>query len=359
MKCLLALVFLLCLNPLLVAQDSLIVSKDTLLVGYNIVPPFVTEIDGQAIGPSVWLWEQIAEDNNLVFKYQRMGLDRLLSGLQSHELDICISPLTITSDRSRFLDFSAPYYIAHASLLQREVSTFNKSLAFISSFFSVNFFRALGALAFVILSFGVLLWFFERKHNEEEFGRGLAGIWEGFWWSAVTMTTVGYGDKSPRSFGGRVVALIWMFTAIIIISGFTAGIASSLTVDRMDASSGSIEDFKSKQLGTIKNSATEDWLAHNFFINKRSYKDMQGLLKALDEGKIDAVAYDRPTLSTIIANDSTDHYKLAALKYNPQFYALGMSKVLSDSLKDQINISMLDNIEQMDWAVLLSENNLR
>ncbi|MGO2102628.1 MAG: ion channel [Psychroflexus halocasei] len=44
------------------------------------------------------------------------------------------------------------------------------------------------------------------------------------------MTTVGYGDKSPLSLGGRIVGLIWMFMAVIILSSLTAGIASALTV---------------------------------------------------------------------------------------------------------------------------------
>ena len=38
-----------------------------------------------------------------------------------------------------------------------------------------------------------------------------------FWWAAVTMTTVGYGDKTPVTTGGRIVGLVWMFTSVIVI----------------------------------------------------------------------------------------------------------------------------------------------
>ena len=54
------------------------------------------------------------------------------------------------------------------------------------------------------------------------------------------MTAVGYDDKSPRTHGGKIVSLIWMFTAIIIVSGFTASIAASLTVDNLE---GNIKSF--------------------------------------------------------------------------------------------------------------------
>lgn len=73
------------------------------------------------------------------------------------------------------------------------------------------------------------MWFFERHRNPTQFGgRPGHGLGSAFWWSAVTMTTVGYGNKSPQTLGGRLIALVWMFTSVIIISSFTAQIASAL-----------------------------------------------------------------------------------------------------------------------------------
>jgi hypothetical protein len=87
----------------------------------------------------------------------------------------------------------------------------------------------------LLLALGTLMWWFERKRNQEQFGGGTeAGIGSSFWWSAVTMTTVGYGDKAPITFGGRVVAFLWMLIAIIIVSVFTATITSTLTVAHLD-----------------------------------------------------------------------------------------------------------------------------
>ncbi len=47
-----------------------------------------------------------------------------------------------------------------------------------------------------------------------------------FWWSIVTLTTVGYGDITPVSIGGRIIGIIIMFFGIGIIGMFTATIAS-------------------------------------------------------------------------------------------------------------------------------------
>jgi ABC-type amino acid transport substrate-binding protein len=333
--------------------------QDTLKVGYTIEPPFVDKTENSTLfGPSVWLWENVAKENKIPYKYVPLNFEELLKGLENNTIDVSLSPVTITSMRSKDMDFSSPYHIVHSTIMQKEITPLEKSWQFVKSFFSINFLQALGGLIFVILIFGILIWLFERQTNNEEFDKSHKGIWEGFWWSAVTMTTVGYGDKSPRSTGGRIVSLIWMFTAIIIISGFTAGIASSLTVNNISSSNGEMRDFRDKNLGTIKNTATSEWLRNNFYTKKTEFSTLDELLIALDEDKIDAIAYDRPTLQNILKNDTLSKYTITDIKYNPQFYAFGLNKKLSDSVKEAINYSMLYNIEKMDWKVLLSESGL-
>ncbi len=46
----------------------------------------------------------------------------------------------------------------------------------------------------------------------------VSGAWDGVWWAVSTMTTVGYGDVSPVTTGGRVIAIVLMVVGI----GFTA-----------------------------------------------------------------------------------------------------------------------------------------
>jgi voltage-gated potassium channel len=47
-----------------------------------------------------------------------------------------------------------------------------------------------------------------------------------FWWSIVTLTTVGYGDITPRTIGGRLIGMLIMFFGIGLLGMFTATIAS-------------------------------------------------------------------------------------------------------------------------------------
>ena len=353
MRCRILIIFLTIFSLTAKTQQT-----DTLIVGYNPSPPFLIKENGIIHGPSYWLWQKIADEHKLSYKLVELTLDNLLQGLSSGIVDVSASPLTITSERLEKMDFTPPYHIAHSDILTENISGGQKAMEFIGSFLSVNFFRALGALAFIILVFGFLEWYFERKGNEDEFGEGLQGLWNGFWWSAVTMTTVGYGDKSPRTIGGRIVALVWMFTAIIIISGFTASIASSLTVSQIGSSKNDIQDFKNAQLGTIQQSGTDRWLRDNFFPYKTTYSSMDQLVKALKNNEIDVIAYDRPNLQNVIKNDSLSEFRLLNINYNPQFYGLGLNRELDELLKQKISISVLKNTEGMDWKVLLSEYDL-
>ena len=58
------------------------------------------------------------------------------------------------------------------------------------------------------------------------------------WWSIVTLTTVGYGDIAPTTFGGRIVGSIIMILGIGILGMFTATIASVFVEQKLKVNRG-------------------------------------------------------------------------------------------------------------------------
>ena len=88
------------------------------------------------------------------------------------------------------------------------------------------------SIAWVI---GILAWFSDRKVNPKDFPDPFyVGMIEGFWWSIVTMTTVGYGDKTPKGPVTRILAVIWILISTIFISLFTANASSILAISQAE-----------------------------------------------------------------------------------------------------------------------------
>ena len=66
----------------------------------------------------------------------------------------------------------------------------------------------------LVISFGALAYYAEHKANSE----GFANIPASFWWSLITMTTVGYGDVSPTTVGGKIVGCACAITGVLLLA---------------------------------------------------------------------------------------------------------------------------------------------
>lgn len=84
-----------------------------------------------------------------------------------------------------------------------------------------NFFYILGITLIVLLGGAVSFYFLERGAN-----KAVESIGSAVYWAIISMTTTGYGDISPTTAGGRVIAVIVVISGLLLLSLVTATVAS-------------------------------------------------------------------------------------------------------------------------------------
>ena len=75
------------------------------------------------------------------------------------------------------------------------------------------------ATTVVVIGGGVLI----RLLDHGEY----SDIWVGMWWALQTVTTVGYGDVTPKNPSGRIIAAFVMLQGIAFLAITTAAITST------------------------------------------------------------------------------------------------------------------------------------
>jgi voltage-gated potassium channel len=75
------------------------------------------------------------------------------------------------------------------------------------------------ATAIVVVAGGVLM----RVLDHDEY----SNVWVGMWWALQTVTTVGYGDVTPKHTSGRIVAAFVMLEGIAFLTIIIAAITST------------------------------------------------------------------------------------------------------------------------------------
>ena len=321
-------------------------STTPIKVGVRVNAPFVIQDDNDAYkGIAIELWEQVADKLNLKFQYTSYeNVKKLLKAIENQEVQVAVAATTVTADRVERVDFTHPFFKGGIGIATTSQSSLLGALA---NAMSPAFLKAIGLLLFVLFAVGVLVWLVERRANKEQFGGDtMKGIGNGFWWSAVTMTTVGYGDKAPITFSGRLIALVWMFVSVITISGFTAAIASAFTVERLSSKVESASDLHRVRVGTLEGTTSEEAL-QAMGIRHAPVNSLQSGLQALTDGSIDAFVYDAPILQAAILKMDDPSLLVLPDRLREDDYAFALSA--GSDLRKPLNAALLNMFQSKEW----------
>ena len=315
-------------------------------------PVFMKTADNQWEGFSVELWQAVAQDMGVSFEFREFGgIESLLDALEKKEIDVI--PALVVNDRfESIIDFSQSYLKSGLSIAVPAQGVDYRWIRVFESMFSPHILKAIGLLFLMSLIFGIIVWSFERQRNSEMFGDGnVKGIGHGIWWAMVTMTTVGYGDKAPKTMGGRIVALIWMIFSVVFIASFTASITTQLTISELRGKVRGFNDLYRARVGCVAGSE-----GLNFLIKKGvaviPFKNTQEGLQAVDSKKVDAFVHDEKILKYLAKSEFPGRVQVVGGTFDEYFVSIALQR--GSPLRKPLNRVLLKFMETESWTELLN-----
>jgi ABC-type amino acid transport substrate-binding protein len=279
-------------------------AQNKITVGTKVAEPFVIkEQNGRWDGISFELWNTISSELNLQYDIKEYDLEGLINAVEKGEIDIAVSPLTITAEREEKMDFTLPYLVTGLSIAV-EAKEEEGFFGLAKRVLSFDFLKAVGIL--VLILFAV---------------------------------------------GGRIVTLVWMFAAIIIISSITAAIASALTVGQLDTKIKGLNGLYGASVGTIKESSAESFLAEKR-INYTYVESVEKGVSQIAKKELDAFVYDAPIMKYLIKKQNlSSKVKVLPITLEPVYY--GFAIPANSKLRENLNRQIIKHISDKKWEDVL------
>lgn len=273
-------------------------TADELVVAVLEVEPFVVR-EGDVPGGFLFeVWEHVAVD--LGWEYEVVWVESLADVgdlLRDRGVDVAIAPLASTSEREENFDFTSGV-VASGPLFGVHERT-ETPVSVLSALFSVDILRLLGWSAVILLVLGHMMWLVERKNPRSDFAQGyLPGVWDGVWWAMVTVTTVGYGDRSPRTGPGRLVAILAMLGSLFLVGAFVSEVTTALQAQRAAAVVADTRDLEGEPVGVVEESSYQAFLDERG-VTTVGYPSQPDVFAAAAAGEIDVVVADQYELEAL------------------------------------------------------------
>ena len=164
----------------------------------------------------------------------------------------------------------------------------------------------------------------------------------------MTTVAVGYGDKVPITFWGRIVALFWMFVSLILVTGLTAFVTAKLALAEFGQVRGA-EGLRSAVVGTIEGSAAADFLRREQ-IRRTVFATTPAALEALAEKQVGRRRLRRRRPQLLHRAGSEEALRDPARQFDHQDLAFPLQT--GSPLREPINDALRRYMNQPGWRDL-------
>ncbi|XP_024025797.1 glutamate receptor 3.6, partial [Morus notabilis] len=188
----------------------------------------------------------------------------LLRLITKGEFDAVVGDVTITTSRTKIVDFTQPY-IESGLVVVASVRKLNSSAwAFFRPFTPMMW--CVTGVFFLIV--GAVVWILERRTNEDFRGPPRKQVVTIMWFSFSTLF-FSHREKTGSTLA-RFVLIIWLFVVLVLNSSYIASLTSILTVEQLSSPVKGIESLvtSSEPVGFLKGSFAENYLTDELNIHR-------------------------------------------------------------------------------------------
>lgn len=169
----------------------------------------------------------IEEHEKALYLNIRFSLYIALKKVIAKKVEYILSPYAVI-DLLAILPSYRPLQILRIFLIFRlfKLLRYSNSAKLFSDILSSKRFELLTLLVFtglLVFIASVSVYIFEFPES----GSKIKNLFDAFYWSIVTLATVGYGDVAPYTNGGRLVAMLFILTSVGVVSFFTSILISA------------------------------------------------------------------------------------------------------------------------------------
>lgn len=274
--------------------------SETLTVATVEISPFVERpASDNGDGFYFEIWEDVAHAIDV--DYEVVWFDSfsdMLAAVESGQADVAVAPLAPTAERETVLDFSSAVLSSGPQLGVHDRT--RGSVSLVATLVGSGALRVVLAAAIGLIILGHMIWLVERRHQDiTDFDPTWpGGVFDGIWWAAVTVTTVGYGDMSPKSRRGRAVGILAMFASLFLVGAFVSQVSSDLSAARDELTVASLDELDGERIGTIAGSTFEGFLQDLEFPTQ-SFDSQIAMFEAAEAGDIDFVVANPFALASL------------------------------------------------------------
>jgi polar amino acid transport system substrate-binding protein len=153
----------------------------------------------------------------------------------------------------------------------------------------------------------------------------------------VTLLTVGYGDRVPRSGSGRSFSIGWMLFGMLLVAAVTATFTANLTVHRLNTTISTPDDLRDHSTVTVKDSIAALAMKERH-IPVTEVATTDEMVAAVRNGTAEAAVYEAPVLARAV-HESEGNLALAGPQFTHSFDAFAVP--LGNDQRQAINLALL------------------